>query len=142
MLFWRSQSHKLCRYAAELHILSVTYPYCGLAPTNTTDNPSGMCPVKLSDFCLFFATLILLNLTRATYSSDGFHKLSRPGLKPATLRWESQHSNHAATPTCLYLGGRFCVLVNYGINIDSLNYQQSSLHAGCCVFSIHFSNFT
>ena len=40
-------------YAAELHTLSVTYPVCGLALTNTTDNQSEMCPLKLTDFCLF-----------------------------------------------------------------------------------------
>ena len=40
-------------YAAELHTLSVTYPLCGLALTNTTDNPSEMCPLKLTYFCWF-----------------------------------------------------------------------------------------
>ena len=40
-------------YAAELCTLSVTYPLCGSAITNTTNNPSEMCPLKLTDFCLF-----------------------------------------------------------------------------------------
>ena len=44
---------KLWHYAAELLTLSVTYPLCGLDLTNTTDNPSEMCPLKLTDFCLF-----------------------------------------------------------------------------------------
>ena len=44
---------RLWHYAAELHTLSVTYPLCGSALTNTTDNPSEMCPLKLTDFCLF-----------------------------------------------------------------------------------------
>ena len=33
--------------------LSVTYPLCGSALTDATDNPSEMCPLKLTDFCLF-----------------------------------------------------------------------------------------
>ena len=48
---------RLWHYAAELHTLSVTYPLCGLALTNTTDNPSEMCPLKLTDFCLFLYTI-------------------------------------------------------------------------------------
>ena len=40
-------------YPAELRTLSVTYPLCGLALTDSTDNPSEMCPLKLTDFCLF-----------------------------------------------------------------------------------------
>ena len=39
---------KLWHYAAELRTLSATYPLCGLALTNTTDNPSEMCLLKLS----------------------------------------------------------------------------------------------
>ena len=39
--------------AAELRTLSVTYPLHGSALTNPTDNPSDMCPLKLTDFCLF-----------------------------------------------------------------------------------------
>ena len=45
---------RLWHYAAELRTLSVTYPLCGSALTDTTDNPSEMCPLKLTDFCLFF----------------------------------------------------------------------------------------
>ena len=44
---------KLWHYAAELRTLSVTNTLCGLAFTNTTDNLSEMCPLKLTDFCLF-----------------------------------------------------------------------------------------
>ena len=40
-------------YAAELPTLSVTNPLRGLAVTNTTDNLSELCPLKLTDFCLF-----------------------------------------------------------------------------------------
>ena len=43
---------KLGHYAAELRTLSVTNHLCGLALTNTTDNPSEMCPLKLTEFCL------------------------------------------------------------------------------------------
>ena len=31
----------------------VTYPLCGSALADTTDNPSEMCPLKLTNFCLF-----------------------------------------------------------------------------------------
>ena len=44
--------------------------------------------------------MIIHNLTRAAYSPSGYHRFSRTELKPATLRWESQHYNHAANPTC------------------------------------------
>ena len=57
-------------------------------------------PTKTYRLLPVFVPLIIHNLTRAAYSPNGFHKLSRPGLEPATHRWESQHSNHAATPTC------------------------------------------
>ena len=69
----------LWHYAAELRTLSVTYPLCGSALANTTDNLSELCPLKLPDFSLFFVPLIIHNLTRAVYSPNGFHKLSRPG---------------------------------------------------------------
>ena len=41
---------RLWHYTAELRTLSVTYPLCGSALTYTTDNPSEMCPLKLTDF--------------------------------------------------------------------------------------------
>ena len=41
----------LWHYAAELRTLSVIYPLCGSALTNTTDNLSEMCPLKLTHFC-------------------------------------------------------------------------------------------
>ena len=44
---------KLWRYAAELRTLSVTYPLCGSALTDTTHNPSEMCPLKRTDLYLF-----------------------------------------------------------------------------------------
>ena len=44
---------KLWHYAAEPRTLSVTYPFCGSALTVTTNNPSEMCPLKFTDFCLF-----------------------------------------------------------------------------------------
>ena len=37
-------------YGTELRTLSVTYPLCGSALTNTTDNPSEMCPLKRTYF--------------------------------------------------------------------------------------------
>ena len=64
---------KLWHYAAELHDFSVTYPLCSSALTNTTDNLSEMCPLKLLPV---FVQSIIHNLTRAAYSSNGFHKLS------------------------------------------------------------------
>ena len=44
---------RLWHYAIELRTLSVTYPLCGSALTDTTDNPSDMWPLKLTNFCLF-----------------------------------------------------------------------------------------
>ena len=75
---------RLWHYAAELRTLSVTYPLCGSALTDTTDNPSEMCPQKTYRLLPVFVPLIIHNLTRAVYSPNGFHKLSRPGLEPAT----------------------------------------------------------
>ena len=51
--FHAPSSQVFWHYAAELHTLSVTYPLCGSALTDTTDNPPEMCPLKLTDFCLF-----------------------------------------------------------------------------------------
>ena len=44
---------RLLHYAFELRTLSVIYLLCGKALTDTTDNQSEMCPLKLTDFCLF-----------------------------------------------------------------------------------------
>ena len=44
---------KLWHNATELRTLSVIYPWCGLTLTKTTDNLSKICPIKLTDFCLF-----------------------------------------------------------------------------------------
>ena len=57
-------------------------------------------PTKTYRLLPIFVPLIIHNLTSAAYSPNGFHKLSWPGLELATPRWESQHSNHAATLTC------------------------------------------
>ena len=43
---------RLWRHATELRTLSVAYPLCGSALTNTKDNPSEKWPLKLTDFCL------------------------------------------------------------------------------------------
>ena len=99
MLFWRSRSLKwpdfpcpwsqaYWHYAAELRTLSFTYPLCGLVLTNTTDNPSETCPLKLR-LLPVFVPMIINNLTSC----------HDQGLELATPRWESQDSNHAATPT-------------------------------------------
>ena len=45
---------RLWHYATELPTLSTTYPLCGSALINTTDNQSEMCPLKLTDFYLFY----------------------------------------------------------------------------------------
>ena len=58
-------------------------------------------PTKTYLYLFLYHQTYLHNLWRATYSPHSFRKLSWPGLKPATPRWESQRSNHAATPTCL-----------------------------------------
>ena len=42
---------RLWHYAAELCTILVMYPLCGLGLTNTTDNPSEMCRLKLTDYC-------------------------------------------------------------------------------------------
>ena len=44
---------RLWQYAPELRTLLVTYRLCGSALTDTMDNPSEICPLKLTDFCLF-----------------------------------------------------------------------------------------
>ena len=44
---------RLWHYAVELRTLSAAYFLYGLALTDTTDNPPEMCPLKLTDFCLF-----------------------------------------------------------------------------------------
>ena len=39
---------RLWHYTAELRTLSVTYPLCGWALTDTTEDPSEMGPLKLT----------------------------------------------------------------------------------------------
>ena len=43
-----------------------------------------------------FVLSIIHNLKGAAYSPNGFHKSVWPGIKPATLRWESWHFNPVA----------------------------------------------
>ena len=90
-----SQALSLCHWAC---IISVTYPLCGLALTNIMDNLYEMCPPKLTGFC-GFCTINHTQPYKGRYSPNGFYKLLWPGLKSATPRWESQHSNHAVAPT-------------------------------------------
>ena len=67
---------KLSHIAAELRTLLVTYPLCGSALIDTTENLSEMCPLELTDFCLFLYHQSYNNLTRSVYSPNGCHKLS------------------------------------------------------------------
>ena len=53
-------------YAAELRTLSVTYPLCGLAHTDTTDNPSEMYPLKLTDTFACYCTIDHIQSYRVT----------------------------------------------------------------------------
>ena len=53
---------KLWHYAVQLRTLSVAYPLCCSALTNTTDNPSETRPLKLTDFCLFLYNLSLIHI--------------------------------------------------------------------------------
>ena len=61
---------KHCHYAPELRTLSITYPFCGSAHTDTTDNLLEMCPLKL------IAPWSIHYLTRFRYSPNGIHSLS------------------------------------------------------------------
>ena len=72
---------RLWHYAAELRTLSVTYPLCGSALTDTTDNPFEMCPLKLTDFLLVFVPLITHNLTRAAYSPPWLSQVFLTGVQ-------------------------------------------------------------
>ena len=56
-LFQTFNARFFAYYATELPTLSVTYPLCGSAVTDTKDNPSEMFPLKLTDFCLFLYTI-------------------------------------------------------------------------------------
>ena len=81
-------------------VISVMYPLCGLALPNTTDNQSEMCPLKLSDFCLF-CTIDHTQSYKGRLFPLWLSQVVMTGLETTTPRWDSQHSNHAATPTCL-----------------------------------------
>ena len=49
-IFHAPVTTKPWHYAAELCTFSVTYPLCDSAPSDTnTDNPSEMCPTKITD---------------------------------------------------------------------------------------------
>ena len=63
---------KLWHYAAELRTLSVTYHLCGSALTNTTDNLSEMCPLKLTDYF----PCCNIDHTKGILFPNDFHKLS------------------------------------------------------------------
>ena len=65
---------KRMHYAAEHHTLSVMYPLCGVALTDTKDNQSEMCPTKLADFCLF-CTIVHTQSYRGRIFPQDFHKL-------------------------------------------------------------------
>ena len=85
-----------------------------------------------------FVPLIIRNLTRAAYSPNGFHKLSRPGLEPATPRWESQHSNLAATPTCFSMHLAMApfpskIQLKFGGELWSMNYFFDASIALSCL---------
>ena len=63
-------------YTTELRILSVTYPFCGSALTDTTDKLSEMCPTKLTDFFLFRTIDHTQSYTMAADSLNGLFKLA------------------------------------------------------------------
>ena len=70
---------KLWHYAAELCTFSVTYPLCGSTLTNTTDNQPEMCPLKLTDFCLFLYHWSYTIFQGPLIPPHDFHKLSWQG---------------------------------------------------------------
>ena len=117
----RSQALALCR------TLSVTYPLCGSALTGIW-----YMPTKTYILLPVFVPSIIHNLTRAAYSPNGFHKLSWPGLKPATPRWECQHSNHADNPTCLcphsWLASSIVICCSCTASFWSLSSSQLQTH--------------
>ena len=97
---WHTPWSQALSYPAELRTLSVAYPLYGLALTNTADYQSEMCPLKVTDFCLFlyhwlYTILHGLLIPQMAFTSCHY------GFEPATPRWESQHSNHTATPCSL-----------------------------------------
>ena len=110
--FWRSRSLKwpdfpcpseagfgimpLSSTLSQLHILSIHRYSLWDVPTKTYR----LLPV--------FVPLIIHNLTRAAYSLHGFHKLSWPGLKHVTTKWECQLSNHSANLACFNSGPCSC----------------------------------
>ena len=91
---------KLWHYAAELRTLSVTFPLCGLAVTNTADNLSEMCQLKLRDFCLFLCHQSYMILQGQLIHTMAFTSCHDRGSNLLPPDGGSQHSNHAATPTC------------------------------------------
>ena len=78
------------------------------------------CPTKLpvirtlssrGDACI--VPSIMHHLTGLEYVPDGLHRLSWPGIEPATLGWESRHFDPAANPTCHLL----CSLSQKGLRV-------------------------
>ena len=92
---------KLWLYEPELCTLSVTYPLCGTALTNTMDNPSEMCQLKLTDFCLFCTIDHTQSYKGRLFPPMAFISCRDRGSITGCPKWESQHSNQAATPTCI-----------------------------------------
>ena len=98
-------------YIAELCALSFTYPLYHSALTNTMDNLSEMCPLKLTEVCLFLYHQSYTILQ--AYSPNGFHKLSWPGIELATPRLESQTTKPirlASRNTIVYCFVKHCRL--------------------------------
>ena len=86
---------------SQLHILCVARLI-----SDTTDNPSEMCPLKLTSFCLFLYHWSYTILQGPLIPPMAFTSCHDRGSELATPRWESHYSIHAATTTCLYLDRR------------------------------------
>ena len=91
---------RLWYYAAELCTLSVEYPLCSSALTNTTDNMSEMCSLKLTNFCLFLCHQSYTILQGPLIPTTAFTSWYDQGPNRLPPRWESQHSNYKVTPNC------------------------------------------
>ena len=76
---------------AELRTLSVIYPQLFLTPWILCLRCAHL---NLHTFSCFFHKSCTILQGPPAYSPNDFHQLSWPGLKPATPRWESLHSNH------------------------------------------------
>ena len=83
--------------------LSVTYPLCGSALTATTDNPSEMCQLKLTDFCLFLYHRSYTILQRPLIPPMAFTSCYDRGSNRLPPDGRA-NTNHTATPTCFLFG--------------------------------------